>query len=66
VSAVKRGGPTSAALRRWLSAAVVLMIIGLTLHFAVRGLIADTAWLSLTIAAAVVALIGYYRHQPER
>lgn len=59
------GGWTSPALRRWMLAGVVLLLVGLVMHF-VGGRPWDLPGLLATIVAAVVIVVGYYRHQPEQ
>jgi uncharacterized membrane protein len=49
-------------LRRWVGTGVVLLLLGLTLHL-IGGAALDPAWLGLTIVAAIVLVVGMYRHQ---
>lgn len=65
MSAVRWGGRTNPALRRWMVAGVLLLVAGLAMH-RFGGRAWDLPWLLVTIVAAVVIVVGYYRHQPER
>lgn len=56
------GGWSNPRLRRWIGAAVLLLVVGLALHL-VGGRLFDLAWLVLTIIAAMVLVVGTYRYQ---
>lgn len=62
---LKWGGWTNPRLGRWMVAAFVLLVVGLALHL-VGGRPFDVVWLVFTLAAAVVLVVGHYRHSEPR
>lgn len=63
---MKWAGPTTSGLRGWILVAFLMELVGLMLHLLAGGLVPDVLWLALTVTAAIVVLVGYYRHPPQR